>query len=1110
MALSWYTFGGGQELTDLLMNITMLARSGAFINLIDLIMITGLFFAFIFAAFSGRVFSTPIRNFVIMMIVVYGLLKPTSDVMIVDQRTGQNYNVSNVPLGIALFGHFQSSLSNGLVNFFEKTLNNGNYYASYAKYGFGFGPFSTKAIVEYMSSPAIGSGNPEYGRLMANLSQFSRECFGYSAAQSNNNMALMAIKAMPTSNDAFKIFLGQDQNYPYINGGLTMDYLNSNGSYQSLNCKDAGSKIYNDVNSFVNSSELDRKFVDRVKGMLSVDPTSLASDLQSAMEFHYNSLSQLDKLKMNILFSSMSYDFIKLGASGLSNSADVSNYAVNSVLGSAKASAIQQAIENFGQGAIAVALAPKMLNFTKMMYYLLFFILLTLALTPLARAIGKVTLVFFVFLTILEPLYVLLNYLLNTMAYYQVASSTTCNNSPAGILSCLDINSLFYTNVLNFSILGLIGLAYMLASAMVTGSGAVIGAIGDKFGTGAITYQGANNNIGSLSNFVNDPVKMLAAQNTSTSSFISDGGAGFQSSLASYMATSAAMNATGLGAQLATYNSAGGTITKDGYTAIDGVKYSNVMVNNRGQVSGFKTAEGTLGQLVRGFMNSGDASLAKLAGTLQFLANHMGKNGAGVSATVTKGANGYTVEFDMGQAGTSGKQSIILDRNGNFVQGSIDTGKGKIMIENGHVKIGGQDLTSDLQRLQRSYEEKKLAEVGETFAKSLGYSISKQDLIKLGQLISNSKSTTHLSRSLAETARQKALELVDRFQNKSSDATTELYQHEMGRGVGIGGQVGTLGSISWTDREQEIIRQGNISEIAKLLESKKAEAKTDSELKAIEDTLSYVKMAQTVSERATTNSDTLTKEFLKAKQLSERMAFSETESAAFAQEIARKYGVELTPEALQELVGAVKSGDNEKIMSVLGGISTKPEWRVGEDAEKFAQQQEKTKQSIGNLQGKVEGKTSNVEENANKNEKELEKDEKNVGGKLEQANNLKDVHVPKVPEPTPPTDKELKAPWEQTVKQYPSEQVKKDLALIEQWIENPNQPKVPDPPRSTIGGKPQDNIVKQYPSESVEGQVRKMMGLPGGDQSYNNTGGNQSYNNTDVSNDKNSMRTYRN
>jgi len=753
------------------MNITMLSKSSGFINLIDLLMMTGLFFAFILAIFSGRIFSTPIRNFIIMMIVVYGLLKPTSDVMVIDERSGYNYNVSNVPLGVALFGYFQSSLSRDLVNFFENSLNGGEFYASYAKYGFGFGPFSTKAIVEYMNSPAVSNGNPEYGRLVTNLSRFSQECFGYSVAQGNNFAAVIAIKAMPASNDAFKIFLGQDQSYPYINSGLTMDYVSSDNSLISLSCTDAGAEIYSDILRLVHSSQLNQAFVNQVQSMLSANPATLEPDLQMALQYHFNSMSQLDNLKMNILFSSMSYDFIKLGASGLSNNANVSNYAINSVLGSAKMGAIQQAVENFGQGAIAVALAPKMLNFTKMMYCLLFFVLLTLALTPLAKSIGKVTLVFFVFLTILEPLYVLLNYLLNTMAYYQASASTTCNNSPAGIISCLDINSLFYTNVLNFSILGLIGLAYMLASAMVTGSGAVIGAIGEKFGSGAITYQGANNNIGSLSNFLSDPAKALASQNTSMSSFISDGGAGFQSSLANIMSTQMAMRGTELGASLATYDSTKGTVTKDGYTNIDGVKYTSAAVDRSGHISGFKTAEGTFNQLINGLKNSGDSSLARLAGSLEFLRNHMGEKGGGISATITKGANGYTIEFDMGQAGTAGKQSILLDKNGNFTQGSIDTGKGKLMIENGRVMIGGQDLTSDLQRLQQTYEKNKLASIGETFAKSLGWSLKKEDAVKLGQIVSNARSTQDLHKALKEFARAKAVELADKFQRASKDST---------------------------------------------------------------------------------------------------------------------------------------------------------------------------------------------------------------------------------------------------------------------------------------------------------------------------------------------------
>jgi hypothetical protein len=1046
--------GGGRELTDLLMNITMLAKSGAFINLIDLLMMTGLFFAFILAAFSGRIFSTPIRNFVIMMIVVYGLLKPTSDVMIIDERTNQNYNVSNVPLGVALFGNFQSSLSRDLVNFFENTLNNGNYYASYAKYGFGFGPFSTKAIVEYMNSPAIGNGNPEYGRLMTNLSKFSQECFGYSAAQGNNNKALMAIKAMPASNDAFKIFLGQDQNYPYINGGLTMDYVNSDNSITSEDCKSAGAQIYSDILNFINSSQVDQNFVNQVQGMLSANPTSLASDLQTAMQYHFNSLSQLDNLKMNILFSSMSYDFVKLGASGLSNNADVSNYAVNSVLGSAKMSAIQQAVENFGQGAVAVALAPKMLNFTKMMYYLLFFVLLTLALTPLARAIGKVTLVFFVFLTILEPLYVLLNYLLNTMAYYQAASSGTCNNSPAGILSCLDINSLFYTNVLNFSILGLIGLAYMLASAMVTGSGAVIGAIGDKFGSGAITYQGANNNIGSLSNFMNDPMKVLAAQNTSASSFISDGGAGFQSSLANLMSTQMGMRATELGASLATYDGTRGTVTKDGYTTIDGVKYSNVAVDRNGHVSGFKTAEGTFDQLIKGLNNSGDASLAKLAGSLQFLRNHIGNGG--ISATITKGKDGYTIEFDMGQAGTAGKQSILLDKDGNFTQGVIDTGKGsKIMIENGRVKIGEQDLTTDLQRIQQTYEKNKLASIGETFAKSLGWNLKKEDAIKLGQIVSNARSTQDLREALKEFARLKATEIANSFRHTNKDSTTkeesssEKSSISAGPEVGIGPKGPSIGlfGIKFSADEIKTIKHGNVDEIAKIVEAKMLQSVSEKDSQISKQVDSSSKTSQTVSEKGTTTSDALTKAFTKAKEEAQRLTFSDKESATYAQELAQKYGLELTPQALEKLIAAVQSGDTRQIMAVLGDIASKSELRAGKDAQDLLNEKKEVEKSGEELKKEVEKKTYPVEQQMKNDEQELKKDEGKVEGKLEDADKgLKNVNVGRIPQPTPPSKEMPENPKKPEVKQPPQqprtqkEQPPIDPKKLDKYLDKDDRP----------------------------------------------------------------------
>jgi hypothetical protein len=935
-------------------------------------MLTGLFFAFILAAFSGRIFSTPIRNFVIMMIVVYGLLKPTSDVMIIDERSGKNYNVSNVPLGVALFGYFQSSLSRDLVNFFEKTLNGGQFYASYAKYGFGFGPFSTKAIVEYMNSPAISNQNPEYGRLVTNLSKFSQECFGYSAAQGNNNMALMAIKAMPASNDAFKIFLGQDPNYPYINSGLTMDYLNSSRTYESLNCKDAGSRIYADVKSFINSSQLDQNFVKQVQGMLSANPTSLATDLQTALQYHFNSLSQLENLKMNILFSSMAYDFVKLGASGLSNNADVSNYAVNSVLGSAKMSAIQQAVENFGQGAVAVALAPKMLNFTKMMYYLLFFVLLTLALTPLARAIGKVVLVFFVFLTILEPMYVLLNYLLNTMAYYQASSSTTCNNSPAGILSCLDINSLFYTNILNFSILGLIGLAYMLASAMVTGSGAVIGAIGDKFGTGAITYQGANNNIGSLSNFVNDPLKWTAAQGMNTGSFIVDGGAGFQSSLANYMSIQAAMRGTELGASLATYNSMRGTVTKDGYTNIDGVKYSNVALDKYGHVSDFKTAEGTLGQLVRGFANSGDVSLAKLGASLEFLRRRLGE---GVSATVIKGENGYTVKFNMGDTGTQGEQSIIFDKDGKFVKGSVNTGGNNsiFITDDGKVRINGQDATEDLVKAEQSFEKFKMVTLGHNLAEKLGLSVSDEEAHFIGNIYSKSKDDGEFIKNLTD--------LLTSYVHKDGKGheQTAGQNHTDSSSIALTLGVGTAYKIlkAILTRGRSLKEKGGFGEDPLKYKETSSDQRYggQSDKKENQDqkgqktdekidygTISrFVKGLQHIDQDSLKDTLTKLKGYEDMKQKSYQQAYREAEKADFAKQFKEKYGVSLTPEALEKLEEAIKSGDTGRILTVLADIASDARNWKNIEADKFKQKKDGIQEQAGQTAFNVSGETGNVE-----------------------------------------------------------------------------------------------------------------------------------------------------
>jgi hypothetical protein len=218
------------------------------------------------------------------------------------------------------------------------------------------------------------------------------------------------------------------------------------------------------------------------------------------------------------------------------------------------------------------------------------------------------------------------------------------------------------------------------------------------------------------------------------------------------MATQMGMRATELGASLATYDSTRGTVTKDGYTSIDGVKYSNVAVDRNGRVSDFKTAEGTLDQLLRGLANSKDPSLAKLGASLQFLKSGLGEKGGGVSATITKGENGYTVKFNMGDAGTRGEQSIIIGKDGRFIKGSINTADGNSIsiTDDGKVLINGKDATTDLISAQKAFEDLKTVTLGHNLAKKLRLQVSDAEARLIGNIASKSHNFQEFVRNLTD------------------------------------------------------------------------------------------------------------------------------------------------------------------------------------------------------------------------------------------------------------------------------------------------------------------------------------------------------------------------
>jgi hypothetical protein len=121
------------------------------------------------------------------------------------------------------------------------------------------------------------------------------------------------------------------------------------------------------------------------------------------------------------------------------------------------------------------------------------------------------------------------------------------------------------------------------------------------------------------------------------------------------------------------------------------------------------------------------------------------------------------------------------------------------------------------------------------------------------------------------------------------------------------------------------------------------------------------KTSQTVNEKGTTTSDALTKAFTKAKEEAQRLTFSDKESATYAQELAKKYGLELTPQALEKLIAAVQSGDTKQIMAVLGDIASKSELRAGKDAQDLLNEKKEVEQSGQELKKEVKNETEGTE-----------------------------------------------------------------------------------------------------------------------------------------------------
>jgi DNA-binding ferritin-like protein (Dps family) len=461
---------------------------------------------------------------------------------------------------------------------------------------------------------------------------------------------------------------------------------------------------------------------------------------------------------------------------------------------------------------------------------------------------------------------------------------------------------------------------------------------------------------------------------------MSDGGAGFQSSLANLMSSTAGRRGIEAGQYATNWDQMSKTSSYQTWTDKFGTAFTGAVVDKFSNVKDFTSGNGTTSQLISSLSNSSDPSLVRLAASLDALKGAMG--GRDVTMTVKKTDNGYTIEYDMAQLGKKGKDTITVGKDGNLIQAGIDTGKGLVMIDHGKVKIGGQDVTSLISDYRQQFQEKMAVNIGRHVAEKLGLTVS-DDIAKIvGNVFMKSKSWDDFKQNLKDVINSHSHKEGKKHQkdeeegkkhtetDKSGSTTAGGVQGEVGLGFdtkngfifGFGGELyGKYERYSGDEKRDDKYKGSSEKDSEYKDDSTGEENKNSKGSGYKEDTM---KQLQHFVQDMEKKSKTLTKSFDDTKSETFQQAYEETKSASFAQQMAQRFGVELTPEALEKLENAAayaeKTGDATAFIRAVGEISNDSHYWVGMDSSGLKKTKENIQNNINNVVGDVTKETSQV------------------------------------------------------------------------------------------------------------------------------------------------------
>jgi hypothetical protein len=544
--------------------------------------------------------------------------------------------------------------------------------------------------------------------------------------------------------------------------------------------------------------------------------------------------------------------------------------------------------------------------------------------------------------------------------------------------------------------------------------------------------------------------------------------------------------------------------------------YENAVVDKNSNAKDYSAIRGTTSQLISSFLNSGDASLAKMSAGLQALKDAMG--GRDILMTVKKTDNGYTIEYDMAQLGKKGKESITVGKDGSLIQAGVDTGKGLVMIDHGRVKIGGQDVTSLISDYQERFQETMAVNIGRTLAEKLGLNVSKETAKLIGNTFMKSKSWEDFKQKLNDVINTESEKKAEQKANKHEEKSEKKKTDEVHAGVDVGAKAeaktvfsfnpakaGPEASVGvYMDAKAGASTQSQSSESkSDTTSTSKTEEKSNSTDKKDTEGSGYRegvrKELQHFVQDMEKYSKTLSKSFEDIKQETYQKAYDETKSASFAQQIAQRFGIELTPEALQKLEDAsayaTKTGDATAFIRAMGEIANDSRYWVGIDTDKLNETRENIANNINEVINNVTNETKDVpyktagaEEAAQQAEKQASQAD-SLNTKGPNVNTKDQIPEPKQPQPKqPPAKQENSSPTQpqqspqQPLTQQPQQQPPIDPEKLNKYLDNKDHPIQGQPTVGEILNKAITNPSGPNPDQfkPLDQLVRKKSGGTGG------------------------------